>query len=72
MLDPDHRLILALRELEGHTYEELAEILKCPVNTVKSRLNRARESLQEAYAKLYGPIGNISTEQIVTESRQKP
>lgn len=53
-LDPGQKMILCLRELEGHSYEELAEILKCPVNTVKSRLNRAREALKEAYTRYYG------------------
>ena len=54
-LDPDQRLILSLRELEGHSYEELAEMLHCPVNTIKSRLNRAREALKVAYELKYGP-----------------
>ena len=44
-LDPEQKLILSLRELEGYSYEDLAEMLKCPMNTVKSRLNRAREAL---------------------------
>ncbi len=68
-LDPDQRLILTLRELEGHSYEELAEMLNCPVNTIKSRLNRAREALKVAYIRLYG---NIPDNKIVLESREKP
>jgi RNA polymerase sigma-70 factor, ECF subfamily len=68
-LDPDQRLILSLRELEGHSYEELSEILNCPVNTVKSRLNRARESLKAVYLQRYG---NITDNKIVLESREKP
>jgi RNA polymerase sigma-70 factor (ECF subfamily) len=71
-LEPEQRLILSLRELEGRSYEELAEILHCPVNTVKSRLNRAREALKVAYEKLYGPIGNIPDDKIVLESREIP
>ncbi|MBN2288833.1 MAG: sigma-70 family RNA polymerase sigma factor [Candidatus Glassbacteria bacterium] len=40
---PDrHRLVFALRETEGKSYEEIAEILDCNIGTVKSRLNRAR------------------------------
>jgi RNA polymerase sigma-70 factor (ECF subfamily) len=69
VLEPEQRLILSLRELEGRTYEELAEMLNCPVNTVKSRLNRAREALKEAYIRLYG---NIPDSKIVLESREKP
>ena len=37
-----HRLVFTLRETEGKSYEEIAEILDCNIGTVKSRLNRAR------------------------------
>jgi len=67
-LEPEQRLILSLRELEGRSYEELAELMKCPVNTIKSRLNRAREALKAAYIRLYG---NIPDSKIVLESREK-
>jgi RNA polymerase sigma-70 factor, ECF subfamily len=67
-LEPEQRLILTLRELEGHSYEELADLLKCPVNTVKSRLNRAREALKAAYIQKYG---NIPDSKIVLESGEK-
>jgi len=79
VLDPEQKLILSLRELEGHSYEDLAEMLQCPLNTVKSRLNRAREALKQAYEKKYGPLrpspgeaGNIPNDKIVLESREKP
>ncbi len=67
-LEPEQRLILSLRELQGHSYEELAELLNCPVNTVKSRLNRAREALKVAYLKVYG---NISAPKTVENSEAK-
>src|ERR671938_48605 len=42
---PDHhRQVFVLRELEGKSYEEIAEITGCNLGTVKSRLNRARNS----------------------------
>lgn len=41
-LPEHHRLVFVLRELEGKTYEEIAEITNCNLGTVKSRLNRAR------------------------------
>ncbi|MFC1544678.1 sigma-70 family RNA polymerase sigma factor [Gemmatimonadota bacterium] len=37
-----HKMVFALREREGKSYEEIAEILDCNIGTVKSRLNRAR------------------------------
>ena len=44
-LSPKLSTILKLRELEGLTYEELAETLKISKGTVESRLFRAREKL---------------------------
>lgn len=41
-----HRAILVLREIEGLSYEEIAEILKLPIGTVRSRLHRARLQLK--------------------------
>ncbi len=38
----NQRAALVMRELEGRSYEEIAEILDCNLGTVKSRLNRAR------------------------------
>lgn len=43
-LQPDHKLCLILRELEGLSYEEMSETLEIPLNTVRSRLKRAREA----------------------------
>jgi len=46
-LDPDQRTCVVLREMEGLAYREIAEILNIPMNTVRSRLYRARETLLE-------------------------
>ena len=43
-LPEHHRQVFVLRELEGKSYEEIAEITSCNLGTVKSRLNRARTS----------------------------
>ncbi|MGB9892906.1 MAG: RNA polymerase sigma factor [Candidatus Saccharicenans sp.] len=41
-LSPELRVILVLREIEGFSYEEIAEKLRLPLGTVKSRVNRGR------------------------------
>ena len=45
-LPDDHRMILILRDMQGLTYEELAEVLNITLGTVKSRLSRARAALK--------------------------
>ncbi|MCX7765101.1 MAG: sigma-70 family RNA polymerase sigma factor [Candidatus Sumerlaeia bacterium] len=47
LLTPEHRQVLILRYSEELSYDEIAEILGCPVGTVKSRINRARDELQQ-------------------------
>ncbi len=46
-LAPEFRLTLVLREIQGLTYEEIAEQLECSLGTVKSRISRARNYLKE-------------------------
>jgi RNA polymerase sigma-70 factor (ECF subfamily) len=46
-LPPKHRAVLALRELEGQSYEEIAQAVGIPVGTVMSRLHHARRLLAE-------------------------
>jgi len=44
-LPEDLRMAITLRELEGLSYEEIAEAMACPVGTVRSRIFRAREAI---------------------------
>lgn len=49
-LSPDHRTVVTLHHLEGMPVEEIAQIMKCSVGTVKSRLSRARDHLRRKLA----------------------
>lgn len=51
-LPEDLRTAIILREIEGMTYEEIAQTMECPVGTVRSRIFRARESID----KRVGPL----------------
>ncbi len=44
-LTPEHRIILSLRETDGLSYQEIADVLKINLNTVRTRLKRARQQL---------------------------
>ncbi len=59
-LPEDFRTVVILCDIEGLTYEEIAEFVECPVGTVRSRLHRGRKLLQSKlfdYAKSRGFIG---------------
>ena len=45
-LPDDLRIAITLRELEGLSYEEISETMDCPIGTVRSRIFRARESIE--------------------------
>ena len=44
-LPQDLRQAVTLREIEGLSYEEIAEVMNCPIGTVRSRIFRAREAI---------------------------
>jgi RNA polymerase sigma-70 factor (ECF subfamily) len=46
-LSEDLRQAIVLREIEGLSYEEIAEAMNCPIGTVRSRIFRAREAIAE-------------------------
>jgi RNA polymerase sigma-70 factor (ECF subfamily) len=43
----EHRVVLVMKELEGHKYDDMAATLGVPIGTVRSRLHRARLELRE-------------------------
>ncbi len=45
-LPDDLRTAISLREIEGLSYEEIADAMDCPIGTVRSRIFRARESIE--------------------------
>ncbi len=51
-LPEELRQAITLRELEGLSYEDIAEVMDCPIGTVRSRIFRAREAIQEAMTPL--------------------
>ncbi len=50
-LGEEHRSIIILRDIQGRSYQEIADILGLNIGTVKSRINRARQSLKEELIK---------------------
>ena len=53
-LPDDLRTALTLREIEGLSYEEIADVMNCPIGTVRSRIYRAREAIAENLRPLLG------------------
>ncbi len=54
-LPEDLRTAITLRELEGLSYEEIAQAMDCPIGTVRSRIFRAREAIETKLRPLLGP-----------------
>ena len=57
-LPDDLRSALTLREFDGLSYEQIAEVLECPVGTVRSRIFRAREFIDQRIRPLLNPEMN--------------
>ena len=47
-LQPKYRSVIVLRDIQNYSYEEIAEILRLPLGTVKSHISRARAALRQA------------------------
>ena len=46
-LHPEHRAVLVLRFVENMTYEQIADVVGCPVGTVRSRIHYAKQALRQ-------------------------
>jgi RNA polymerase sigma-70 factor (ECF subfamily) len=53
-LPEELRTAITLREIDGLSYEEIAEAMNCPIGTVRSRIFRAREAIAEKLRPLLG------------------
>lgn len=53
-LSPNHRAVLVMRELEGLSYEEMAQTMRCSKGTIMSRLFHARKNMQKRLLELMG------------------
>ncbi|GAB1475268.1 sigma-70 family RNA polymerase sigma factor [Bacillota bacterium] len=52
-ISAEHKEIIILRDIQGFSYEEISEIQRCSMGTVKSRINRARQRLKEKVLEQY-------------------
>jgi RNA polymerase sigma-70 factor (ECF subfamily) len=57
-LPEDLRTAITLREIEGLSYEEIANVMNCPIGTVRSRIFRAREAIATELRPLLGTDEN--------------
>ena len=53
-LPEELKTALTLREIDGLSYDEIAEAMDCPIGTVRSRIFRAREAVDKAIKPLMG------------------
>ena len=57
-LPEDLRTAITLREIDGLSYEEIADVMKCPIGTVRSRIFRAREAIAAELRPMLGTEEN--------------
>jgi len=58
VLPDELRMAITLREIEGLSYEDIAEAMHCPIGTVRSRIFRAREAIAEKLRPLLDTAGD--------------
>ena len=55
-LSPEHRAVVELTYFHGYSYKEVAAVVGCPVNTVKTRMFHARRRLKVLLPRLAGEV----------------
>ncbi|MEN7342295.1 MAG: sigma-70 family RNA polymerase sigma factor [Pseudomonadota bacterium] len=60
-LSAKHRIVIELCYFEGYSIQEIGEIIRCPVNTVKTRLHHARKRIKTLLADSANPLGATGT-----------
>lgn len=66
-LPHEQRMVLVLRDVEGLSYEEIADCLELELGTVRSRLHRARLHVQERLKALFSSAETRSAESWIAE-----
>jgi RNA polymerase sigma-70 factor, ECF subfamily len=59
-LPEELRTAITLREVEGLSYEEIAAVMACPIGTVRSRIFRAREAIDQQLRPLLSDREDVS------------
>ncbi len=60
-LSEEYRQALLLSDIDGYSYQEVADIMNCPIGTVRSRISRARKQLREQLAGFAGD-GDVASD----------
>ena len=71
-LPPEFRLAVVLADVEEFSYEEIADIMGCPIGTVMSRLHRGRKLLQKSLYAHALAMGIVKGEEAVGEKNAAP
>jgi len=62
-LDPAQKAIILLADVQGHTYQEIADMLKLSMGTVKSRLHRARSTVRKVLPPEQFPASSVKCDE---------